>query len=125
VGAERILKVSPAFSKAVGFQRAKPFGRASRRETPWPCRKIKSKIPLNHGTAFFTLLPRMRQTGIFLFPLIRSGKKENTCLPLARQKREKSRAVLHKVFLISYGAAGDFAPAGATKGLCPLDTHSL
>jgi len=31
---EAQIKVSPAFSKAAGFQRAAPFGRARRRETP-------------------------------------------------------------------------------------------
>jgi len=34
MGAKRKLKVSQAFSKALGFQRAKPFGRARRREIP-------------------------------------------------------------------------------------------
>ncbi len=35
-----------------------------------------------------------------------TNEEENTCLPPSRQKREKSRAVLHKEFLISYGTAG-------------------
>jgi len=37
-------KVSPAFSKAAGFQRAEHFGRARRREIPWPRRrKLKTR----------------------------------------------------------------------------------
>jgi len=45
------------------------------------------------------------------------NEKENTCLPLSRQKRGKCRAVVKWYFYLIFTArAGSFAPAGATKG---------
>jgi len=57
---EAQIKVSPAFTKAAGFQRAAPFGRARRREIPLAA---PYKLPTSGNTARpSAFLPRSWQT---------------------------------------------------------------